>query len=528
MPVLNVESLDDPLLFDATGSFSGGMDSVAAPRLLSEFASSELINVDIDKTGTAITRRGTASLSSSAVPEGTAYVQGMAFFNTLTYDQMVIAKNRKIFYFEANAGTGSWTQEGSSYLINSASDQVYFAQLEDKLFFCDSSSDLKYFNGSNVQSVSASSGAPSAPKLIASHTNRLFVVPSGEPDTIYVSDLLDAEGTSSWSVVQTIRIGGDGDPITAIFPWTGFRLLAFKRTATYVINADPTATSIADWSIETIDKSVGCIAPRSLAQVGADVYWLALDGVRSLRRTLAGTEQEVSEPLSRPIDTIIQDINLSHIAKSAGFYYLNRYILSVPVGNSQEPNISVVFNTEFKAWSGKWTGFGASCFARYTRSPNDDMCLGTPSGEVVRWRGNLSEADEVDEDFEDSGSDVATSILSREFTFKDVVSLKSLYGIEIEFYNSDTTCNVQIIPDGGSPETIFNGIATANSPLIIPFTLNASAILGNAGTKRRGRDLSGRTPVRGVQVKITSNSGKLAIRSIVLSSFLESYKPQVL
>ena len=66
MPVLNVESLDDPLLFDATGSFSGGMDSISAPRLLSEFASSELINVDIDRTGTAITRKGTASLSSTA------------------------------------------------------------------------------------------------------------------------------------------------------------------------------------------------------------------------------------------------------------------------------------------------------------------------------------------------------------------------------------------------------------------------------------------------------------------------------
>ena len=77
MPVLNVESLDDPLLFDATGSFSGGMDSVAAPRLLSDVTSSELINVDIDRTGTAITRRGTASVSSTALAEGTATIQGL-------------------------------------------------------------------------------------------------------------------------------------------------------------------------------------------------------------------------------------------------------------------------------------------------------------------------------------------------------------------------------------------------------------------------------------------------------------------
>ncbi|NBO27174.1 MAG: hypothetical protein EBU96_10390 [Actinobacteria bacterium] len=527
MPVLNVESLDDPLLFDATGSFSGGMDSISAPRLLSEFASAELINVDIDRTGTAITRKGTTSLSSTALPEGTAYVQGMAFFNTLTYDQMVVAKNRKIYYFQSGAGTGSWVQDGSSYLTSSASDEVHFAQLEDKLFFTDGTSSLKYFNGSSVQSINASSGAPASPKLIASHTNRLFVVPSGEPDAIYVSDLLSAEGSASWSVVQSIRIGGDGDPITAIFPWTGFRLLAFKRTATYVINADPTQT-IANWEIQTIDKSVGCVAPRSLAQVGADVYWLALDGVRSLRRTLAGTEQEISEPLSKPIDSIIHDINLEHIQKSAGFYYLNRYILSVPVGTSQNPNVSIVFNTDFKTWSGKWTGFAGTCFARYTRSPNDDMCLGTSNGKVLRWRGNVAEKDEVDNDYKDDGSSIPTTILSREFTFRDVVSLKSLYGIELEFYGSSTTCNVQLIPDGGSAETVFTGISTSNNQLLVPFVLNTSAVLGSLGTKRRGRDLSGRAPIRGVQVKITSDSGKLALRSLVLSSFIESYRPQVL
>jgi len=528
MPVLNVESLDDPLLFDATGSFSGGMDSVAAPRLLSDVTSSELINVDIDRTGTAITRRGTASVSSTALAEGTASIQGLAYFNTLSHEKLVVAKNRKIFHYSAQAGTGAWTQEGSSYLVTSDSAPVYFAQLEDKLFFCDGVSDLKYFDGSAVQSINAGSGAPPAIKLLSSHTNRLFAVPSGEPDTIYVSDLLDAEGTSSWSVVQSIRIGGDGDPITAIHPWTGFRLLAFKRNSTFVINADPTASSIADWAIEAIDRSVGCIAPRSVAQVGADIYWLASDGVRSLRRTLAGTEQEISEPISKPIDSIIQTLNLGEASESAGFYYQNRYFLSFPANAATSNDTTIVWNTEFKSWSGKWTGMAGTCFARYSRSPDDDMVLGNSSGKVLRWRGNVSEANEAEADFTDDGAVIPTTIVTREFAFRDVVSLKSLYGIEIEFYESLATCSVQLIPDGGSPETIFSNITSIGNQLILPFILNSTAILGSGGTKRRGRDLSGRSPFRGVQVRITSDSGKLAIRSIVLSSFLESYKPQVL
>jgi len=528
MPVLNVESLDDPLLFDATGSFSGGMDSTSAPRILSEFASSELINVDIDRTGTAETRRGTKSLSLIAVPEGTAMVQGMSYFNTLNYDQMVICKNRKIYYFESAVGEGGWQREGSSYLVSSADDMVHFAQLEDKLFFCDGVSALKYFDGVSVKNLSAGSGAPNAIKLLTSHTNRLFAVPSGEPDTIYVSDLLDAEGTSSWSVVQTIRIGGDGDPITAIHPWTGFRLLAFKRNSTYVINADPTATSIADWAIETIDRSVGCIAPRSVSQVGADIYWLASDGVRTLRRTLAGTEQEVSDALSKPIENVIQELNVDAAPKAAGFYYLNRYILSFPTANSPINNMTVVFNTDFKVWSGKWIGIKGQCWSRYSSPTSDVLCLGTANGKVLRWTGNIPASEVVTADYQDDGSPIVTAIKTREYTFKDVVSLKSMYGIELEFLKSEAVASVYIIYDGGGDEAIFSNIQTTDPVIEIPFSISGIVTLGGNSTKRRGRDLSGRRPIRGVQALIVSQSGKLSLRSIVVSSFLESYQPQVL
>ena len=528
MPVLNVESLDDPLLFDATGSFSGGMDSNSAPRILSEFASSELINVDIDRTGTAETRRGTKSLSLNAVPEGTAMVQGMSYFNTLNYDQMVICKNRKIFYFESAVGEGGWQQEGSSYLVSSDDDVVHFAQLEDKLFFCDGTSALKYFDGTSVQSVNAGSGAPSGIRLLASHTNRLFAVPAGEPDTIYVSDLLDAEGTSSWSVVQSLRIGGDGDPITAIHPWTGFRLLAFKRNSTFVINADPTATTIADWAIETIDRSVGCIAPRSVAQVGADIYWLASDGVRSLRRTLAGTEQEVSDALSKPIENVIQELNVDAAPKAAGFYYLNRYIVSFPTGNSSINNTTVVFNTDFKVWSGKWDGIKGQCWARYSSPTSDVLCLGTSNGKLLRWTGNIPDIEVVSADYQDDGQPIATSIKTREYTFRDVVSLKSLYGVELEFLQSEAVASVDIIYDGGGDETIFTNIQTTDPLVEIPFIMSGTITLGGNSTKRRGRDLSGRRPIRGVQARIRSSAGKLSLRSVVFSAFLESYQPQVL
>ena len=533
MPIVSNEGLDDPLLFEQTNSFVGGVNNLSAAKLLEPSQSVELVNVDIDRVGNAVTRRGTASLASSAVPEGTSNIQGMAYFDTGTINQLVICKNRKIFYYDGVAGSGSWVQEGSSYLTNAADDSVYFAQLSNKLYFCDGTSDLKSFDGTNVNSIPAAANAPTGIKLLASHTQRLFAVRTAEPDAIYVSDLLSVEGTSAWSSVDSFRVGGDGEPIIALQPWTGFRLVVFKLNSTYVIETDPTA-SISGWIVETISKEVGCIAPRSVVQVMANIYWLANDGVRTLARTLQGNENEISDPLSKIIDSTIQEINPAQIQKAAGAYYSNRYILSLPISSSSTNNATIVYNTIHRSWSGKWTGdFKASAFARYTNDPNNLLAIATPDGRVLRWLAYIRDEAEVAADYQDSGSPIITSITTREFAFGEPMSYKSLYNVEVQFYSSTAFVSVYVLDDLGNTITAFSNIDSSAASgglgiLVLPFILDANAILRNQKARRRAKSLLGNTPKRGVQVIIESSSGKLSLQNATVSAFVDSFQPEEL
>jgi len=489
--------------------------------------------VDIDRVGNAVTRRGTSSLAGASVPEGTASIQGMYYFDTGSFNQLVICKNRKIFYYDGVAGSGSWTQEGSSYLTNAADDSVYFAQLSDKLYFCDGTSALKSFNGTAVNSIPAAANAPSGVKLIASHTERLFAVRTAEPDTIYVSDILSAEGTSAWSSVDSFRVGGDGEPIIALQPWTGYRLVVFKLNSTYVIETDPTA-SISSWIVQTISREVGCIAPRSVAQVGSNIYWLANDGVRTLARTLEGSENEISDPLSKIIDSTIQEINPAQIQKAAGAYYANRYILSIPISSSTTNNATICYNTLHRAWSGKWTGdFRASAFARYTKDLNNLLALATPDGRVLRWLEYIEDEEEVATDYQDSGSSIPTSITTREFTFGEPMSYKSLYNVEVQFYSSTAFVSVYLLDDLGSTITAFSNIDSSSVSgglgiLVLPFILDANAILRNQKSRRRAKSLLGNTPKRGIQVIVESASGKLSLQNATVSAFIDSFQPEEL
>jgi len=531
MPILSNEGLDDPLLFEQTNSFIGGVNNITSSKLLEPTQSVELINVDIDRIGNAVTRRGTADLAGSAVPEGTANIQGMTYFDTGTVNQLVICKNRKIFYYNGVAGSGSWAQEGSSYLTNASDDSVYFAQLSDKLYFCDGTSTLKSFNGTAVNSIPSAANAPTGVKLLTSHTERLLAVRTAEQDTIYVSDILSAEGTSAWSAVDSFRVGGDGEPIVAMQSWTGFRLVVFKENSTYVIETDPTKT-ISQWIVQRISREVGCIAPRSIAQVGANLYWLARDGVRTMQRTLAGTEQEISEPISKAIDSTIREINQAAISKSAGAYWDNRYILSIPTASSVNSNSSICYNTIHKSWSGKWTGdFKASVFSSYTNTPSNLLALATPDGRVLQWREWVKDENEVDSDYQDSGANIPTSITTREFTWGEPMSYKSLNNLEVQFYASRATCSVFIVNDEGDTIASFQSIDSSTGSLgalVLPFVLDSSAIIRNQQNRRRARSLSGVNPSRGFQVVVESSSGKLNLQYVIVSAFLNAFVPEEL
>jgi hypothetical protein len=119
-------------------------------------------------------------------------------------------------------------------------------------------------------------------------------------------------------------------------------------------------------------------------------------------------------------------------------------------------------------------------------------------------------------------------LTTREFSFGDMMSYKSLNNVEVQFFSSLAFCSVSLFDEAGNSIIALSNIdSSARSgglgALILPFTIDANAILRNQRAKRRARSLLGNQPVRGVQVLIDSSAGKLNIQSVIVSAFLDSF-----
>ena len=269
MPIQVDETLDTPLTFESQRSFIGA-DSYSQARLLPDGVCSDLLNVDLDRTGIARTRHG---LICMPIIEGTSVVRGLSSYRSSTIGPHTIAfKNGNIYRFSSY--TSGWTNLSAS--VTDPLMPVFTASVADRLYFVDTSSagQLKYWQGTSVVTV-PTSGATSAPSGIThliSSNGRLFGVRASEPDTLMVGDFLSANFNT---ITNSIRVGGDGAPITAICEWTGDRIAVFKENSVYVVSG-VTQTSASSFQIEAVDNANGSISQKATLRVGADIFFASI------------------------------------------------------------------------------------------------------------------------------------------------------------------------------------------------------------------------------------------------------------
>lgn len=409
MPIISNESLDDQLLTAGALSFSGGMDSSSDPTALRPDQLSEIVNMDIDRNGLITTRTATSNMMRDI-----AFGSGIQFLTNYTdglgVPWLLLGRVGGIYRYDGYiAGPSSNLALSPSpisftspflHFPSSTARQIQTALIGSTLFISEgtASSPLRFFHnsgtGGNTSNGEAGNGTKYNVKntagnytdtavfplnagffLLAAQAGRVWGVRASQPDRLYYSKLLPTYDTAdSWDAAANIQIGSDGLPITAISAWTGTRLVVFKQNSTYILDANPLdvpsdkslALTGAYWSLEKVTGEVGCVAQRSITQVGSNLYWLAADGVRTMARTLAGQETEVSEPISKPISSEISKMNQTEASFAAGAYFKNRYFLSFATGAADRNTTTIVYNVINQAWCGKWTnGFMADAFAIY-------------------------------------------------------------------------------------------------------------------------------------------------------------------
>ena len=370
-------------------------------------------------------------------------------------------------------------------------------------------------DGTDATAVAHSSQAPTKPKLLITHSNRLFCT-SGDTsipsDQIFVSDILDGE---SWDLIgNSIRVGGgDGDPIVAMQPWFDFSLLIFKERSIWMVNADP-AQAVGDWEIKLVNGRTGCVASRSVQQVGADVLFLARDGIRSIKTIEAGAQTDVSQPISTPINDLIGRINQANIGKCTAVYWHNRYLIAVPLDSSTTQDYVFCYHLLAKAWTGYWTGWQPRDWAISAFGGKLRLNIGDQTGKLFTWDDFTAEDSTTAETYTDGGTVYESFIKSRAYRFGETWGDKIGYSAQFNLENIHTTTI-------SSNLSYYADLSSAAQTLASSVTLPASTNL-----IRKGYNMVSKGRFNQIQFKVQAASGRLALHSIQASAFGQPIKAE--
>lgn len=431
--------------------------------------------------------------------------------------------------FFAGLSLGFGNNLGVSYSMTQGVDKLYWSSQVHPIRAWDG----VYAYRLSDQQTDTNKQAPLNPAAIVWFQNRLIAAGLMTlPDTVYFSDFLDA---TTWDrSLNSLRVGGgDGDLITGLAPWLDFNLIVLRQNSIYLINLDPSQNTSGDptqlvsfYSVKPIHKTIGCVAPRTAVQVDSDVWCLTTDGVRSVQRTLAAESQSslAGDPLSKPIQDIIDRINLPYAYTACACYRNGRYILGLPLDAATSPNYVVVFNTLTNTWSGTWTQWLPTVFAMRTPdSYTSRMVFGDPTGFVYEWLDYITEQNEVASTFQDNGVDIQSYGLTRGLTVGDPDSPKTGFKSFFEFEGGNAMVNLGYRINNYPTTTYFdeNPIDSSTGSLSLPFVLPVT--LPFAGNKRVPIDIMRCGQFRDLQFEFSSTSGKLALRSISISAFIDSY-----
>jgi len=212
-------------------------------------------------------------------------------------------------------------------------------------------------SGTGVEFPNCSSLMYYGNRLVAIGKFHLESNPLRNHDTVSVSNFLDY---NDWDVADAFTVNnGSNDQLVGVAPWTLNEFLVFMRNSIYYISVgnDRYVTGAplsADSYIKTLATDIGCSARKSVVQAGGGVFFLSDNGVYFLQPQPASAESmkllTMSDPISSPIDDIIQRINRNYASNAVATYWNNRYYLAVPLDNSTVNNTVLVYNFILKNW----------------------------------------------------------------------------------------------------------------------------------------------------------------------------------
>ena len=480
--------------------FSGGMDSNNLADFLSPNVGAKASNVSINRIGRITKRRGQSLFAEDV---GSTAFTGLDRFDPDPSTSYIIAASG-VDIVRALSSETSYTVTNPNDSLSSGQD-TEFVQANDLLFILNGQDNTSWYDGSAFEiGLGFASGSPPTGTTASWLRNYLFI--SGNPvdeDFVYFSNNLQPK---VFTATDLFRVNtGDGQKVQKIEPFKLNELIIYKERSIYVLDITG-ATPLDDWTVQPITRAVGCVAPRSVINLGNDQWFLSSNpiAVRSLVRSTF--DKILVNIVSDPIQDIFDRkgeivINNSQIDKSAAVLFDNKYILAIPTGTSNVNNTVVIFDFIVNGWfliegwfPRDWIVFDKRLF--YTDA-NDgriiEVFTGT-TGDYAKGPTTLSVA---------SPPTVVISFewTSRSISFEKPEIFKKLDSIEVEFGttgNYDANLWINLDQDGWQNVGTVN---LAGGVLTLPFTLPAT--LKSAGIARKTFQLQRYGEFKKMQIRIS-------------------------
>jgi hypothetical protein len=325
-------------------------------------------------------------------------------------------------------------------------------------------------------------------------------------DEVIASDILDTD-TYDRIYAQYRFNAGTADYVVGLHSFAEDSLLVFNRNSIHLVQ---NTINLEAASTRLLTNEVGCVARKSIKQVGNQVIFLSDNGVYGTQfldeYNLRGTET----PLSEPINETIKRINKEAWDKAVAVYFDNRYYLAVPLDGSSENNAILIYNFLNSQWESIDTVNDINYHTANMIVVGDGNDRGVYAVNNVGGVHQLdARADGVDRVIAQIGGsqvtpDIATSVTTRQYTL-NTMDRKKWKEFDFHIQSSDSnTSDFDINIETENPD--FVGSVGSLS------TFNGSALAVDEDVSIRGR--IGNKRGYGIQFTINNTSGRPRIRAI--------------
>lgn len=165
-------------------------------------------------------------------------------------------------------------------------------------------------------------------------------------DEALFSDILDQ---NTYDVVygQFRFNAGEADFIVGFHSFSDDQLVVFNRNSIHTVkNSLDLESSVS----QVITSDIGCLARKSIQQIGNKLMFLSDNGVYALDFVDLYNLRGQDVPLSASIQGTIERINQNYADKAVSVYFDNRYYLAVPLDDSTTNNALLIYNFLNKQW----------------------------------------------------------------------------------------------------------------------------------------------------------------------------------